>query len=76
MEWPSCSSDLNPIENIWSVLKLSVSKTETKTVQEFVSAIRTSWDNINDDIITNVIESMEKRIKLVIKNKGIQQITN
>ena len=34
IEWPSYSSDLNPIENLWGLMKEKLSKINIKTKQE------------------------------------------
>jgi transposase len=70
LEWPSNSPDLNPIENIWFIVKNNVSRKRTNTSEEFELSIRHELDNIDINIIKNVIKSMPKRIEEVIKNNG------
>jgi len=37
MNWPSSSPDMNPIENIWSVLKMKVGKMRPSTKEQLIS---------------------------------------
>lgn len=70
LEWPSNSPDLNPIENVWQILKNKVSKTKINTKDGLIKCIETKWNEIDDNIIKNLISSMPMRINEVIKNKG------
>ena len=70
LDWPSNSPDLNPIENMWSILKSNVKKREYKTIKEFTECVVSDWYNIDNSIIDALINSMPKRIKQVIDNKG------
>lgn len=70
LDWPSCSPDLNPIENIWSILKTKISKIASKTTLEFEKNIKDEWNKISLKVIKSVIKSMPVRIKKVIENKG------
>jgi transposase len=70
LEWPSCSPDLNPIENVWKILKERVHKRKPKTKDEFIRIIEDEWEKIDKNILKSLIRSMPTRIKEVIKNKG------
>jgi transposase len=70
LEWPSNSPDLNPVENVWALLKKKISKINTKTTEEFVEIIKQSWDNIKKESIDNIINSMPSRIDKIIANDG------
>jgi transposase len=70
LDWPSNSPDLNPIENIWGVLKTNVNKHNFKTREEFILIIKKCWNEIDQNTINNTINSMPKRIKQVIENNG------
>jgi transposase len=70
LEWPSCSPDLNPIENLWKILKERVSKRQSKNENEFANNIVDEWNKIDMNILKSLINSMPNRIREVIKNKG------
>ena len=63
LEWPGNSPDLNPIENLWSNMKNKMSEKQPLSGAELVK-------EISKDYCQNLIESMPRRIKAVIKNKG------
>ena len=70
--WPSNSPDLNPIENLWSVLKRRVANFHVKCMNELKDKILEEWKKIatDYDLRDSLIRSMPKRCSLVIKNKG------
>ena len=71
MVWPAQSPDLNPIENLWAILKMKVAKYQSKTIDQLKSNLRKVWEEeINDQVLINLSKSLPKRINLVKKNKG------
>jgi len=70
LDWASNSPDLNPIENIWFILKNKVKRMPNKTIDEFKNNIGICWSEISQEHINNTINSMPTRIRSVIANKG------
>ncbi|KAG0858946.1 hypothetical protein G6F16_013378 [Rhizopus arrhizus] len=73
LEWPAQSPDLNPIENMWSLLKRRLNDYETapKGMNELYERVTKVWyDLMKPEECQKVIETMPKRIKQCIKNKG------
>jgi transposase len=71
MDWPPYSPDLNPIENLWAIMKDRMGAAIYKKREDFVAAIRTAWASIGQDIIDNLIRSMPTRIAQVIERNGL-----
>lgn len=72
MEWPSKSPDLNPIEHVWSRLKLKIRSRNNpvQTLEQLVVAIREEWEAIPQNFINSLIESMPRRCLAVITARG------
>jgi len=72
LNWPACSPDLNPIENLWGILVHLVYSggRQFSSVLELKSAISHAWTNIQITDMKNLIESMPNRIFEVISNNG------
>ena len=70
--WPANSQDLNPIENLWSILEEEL-KSEKKTPHDLASlekSLQAAWSRIKAGTLTNLILSMPDRIKSVIRARG------
>jgi transposase len=73
MEWPPQSPDLNPIENMWALLKrrLTEYETATKSMNELYERVTEAWyDQMKPEECQKVIESMPRRIRACIRAKG------
>ena len=78
MDWPSNSPDLNPIENLWAILKKKVEKKvgiwlmkEKKlTITEFQEIIKQEWEGLDRDLYLKLSRSMKNRIDQVIEREG------
>ena len=72
MIWPAQSPDLNPIENLWRIIKGRVSsrRHQIHTVEEMKVAISEEWEQLTKEDYRKCIESMHKLCKLVIMVRG------
>ena len=73
MNWPSCSPDANPIENLWGNLARSVYKHGKRTFRnknELKKVIIEEWEKIKPDYLTKLVKSMPRRCLAIIKQKG------
>ena len=75
-EIPPRSPDLNPIENIFLLVKRylenkAISKRITKeSFEEFQSGVVRAFDSIPITTIDKTISSMDKRIDAILSSKG------
>jgi len=68
--WPSNSPDLNPIENIFAWMKQYVENQLPSTEATLRQAITDAFNNLTVGHFANLIDSMETRLKAVVKSKG------
>ncbi len=72
LPWPAQSPDLNPIENVWHMLKSRINRRPRipRNEIELTTALQEEWKLIPLDHLSNTVESMPERIKMVISKKG------
>ena len=76
LDWPPSSFDLNPIENVWRILKQRLRNRNPHggwTLTELKNALQDVWDNeITVKDFNKFIDSIPQRIRKVIARKGAQ----
>ncbi|GJP58008.1 hypothetical protein CLOP_g19920 [Closterium sp. NIES-67] len=72
LEWPAGSPDLNPIEHLWAHLKRELVKHETPPtgMVDLWEREQEEWEKIPSEVCSNLIDSMPRRVKAVIRAKG------
>jgi len=72
LQWPGNSPDLNPIENLWAIIKRRITKHDCSTMNKHISAIIHKWyhDKEIDKICSKLVDSMPNRVKMLIKEQG------
>ncbi|RCN47603.1 hypothetical protein ANCCAN_06377 [Ancylostoma caninum] len=72
MQWPACSPDLNPIENLWAIVarKVHPNGAQHNTVNDLKVAVLSACASIPMDTINNLVSSMKNRIYEVILKRG------
>ena len=61
MDWPSNSPDLNPIENLWSIVKRNVEKKMPKNISDLRRFMIEEWDDIPQSTLIGLVRSMKRR---------------
>lgn len=79
MDWPPHSPDLNPIENLWALLKAKIydlypelldMPNNNYTLEILVDAAQEAWDLLDQDILANLSDSMPRRVRAIIEVDG------
>jgi hypothetical protein len=70
LEWPSRSPDLNPIENIWSLLKRSLRGRVFANLQDLELAVIEFWERLPQNVPQSCVHSMPRRCRKVIQANG------
>ncbi|ORD97793.1 TCB2 [Hepatospora eriocheir] len=70
VELASQLPDLNPIENLWAIIKRRLKSIEFNSINEMKEIVQKICQNIDTNMYANLVNSMSKRIKGVKKAKG------
>lgn len=70
LDWPAYSPDLNPIEQVWSVLKLRTAQRHPQDLDELLVAIKAAWESISQKEINKFCASFSTKLKRCVENGG------
>lgn len=72
MNWPARSPDMNPIEHAWDILGRRVRRRNPAptNVEELKLALKVEWDNLPQEIIDSLIQTMGNRIQALLRARG------
>ena len=68
--WPPHSPDLNPIENLWGILKERVRHRNPQSRRQLWEMAVEKWENIPFETINSIVDSMPERFRLVLRHRG------
>lgn len=72
MDWPPLSPDMNPIEHVWSRMKLKMKEREGRmeNLDDLVNGIQEEWEAIPQEFLRNLVEGMPRRVAELIRTRG------
>jgi hypothetical protein len=68
--WPACSPDLNPIENLWAIMKRRVEGLQPQTKEELINVLIDVWNTLDIELINALVDSRTRRLALAIEKAG------
>ncbi len=70
LDWPACSPDLSPIENVWRILKRKMRQRRPRTVAHLKTCLQEEWDKLTPETLHHLVSSVPKRLLSVVKRNG------
>lgn len=79
MEWPPHSPDLNPIENLWALLKAEIYKlrpdlidirNNERTKAILIDTAQIAWVQLSLEHLKHLSETMPHRVQAIIDSEG------
>ncbi|XP_045134459.1 uncharacterized protein LOC123518022 [Portunus trituberculatus] len=75
-DWPPKFPDLNPIENIWSIMKRRLQRRDISDITKLRTAIKEEWHNLNQITLKNLAESLPSWLLKCIRRKAHQLLVS
>nr|CCA23330.1 transposase putative [Albugo laibachii Nc14] len=69
---PPQSPDLNPIENLWAVMKRELHKNRASSIDDLEQKLGQIWYSIDKALVHNIVMSIPGRLESVVKQNGGQ----
>ncbi len=73
LDWPACSPDLSPIENVLCILKRKMRQRRPRTVAHLKTCLQEEWDKITPETLHHLVSSVPKRLLSVVKGMATLQ---
>ena len=68
--WPANSPDLNPIENLWAIMKRQVKKHQWTSTESIQGVLQRIWAHLDETMINKLVLSFGKRCLTVASVNG------
>jgi hypothetical protein len=71
ISWPAYSPDLNPIEEVWSLMKRKLNgRCLVKSLDQLDEQVQQIWSEFSVSYVRNLYNSIQNRLRECIKQKG------
>ena len=70
LQWPARSPDLNPIENVWTVIDRKLTKAPVTSAESLKQSLKELFDDLTVEYCRKLFDSIRRRAELCIINKG------
>ncbi len=72
LDWPPQSPDLNPIEQVWAIIKAQLYTMESypKNAAELIDCVLAIWNSLQPQLAQSLVDSLPKRMESVVLAKG------
>lgn len=67
--WPPNSPDLNPIEMLWSIIKVRLHAL-LEEQRDLATSVEALWNELDQDMIDRLVDSFKMRLQLVLEMNG------
>ncbi|CAG8821243.1 36216_t:CDS:1, partial [Gigaspora margarita] len=65
MDWSSYSLDLNPIENLWSIIKTKIEHHRPKNLEKLELYMKQEWTKVPQHVLIRLANIMQERYQAV-----------